>query len=321
MTARRPAAAAGWATVIGGGATVIATVAGRRAQRLGEAAVAAQAIVPWSALASWPVAAIAALGRRPRNVLAMAGAAVGTAGVVIAARMAGQPAPNRRSTGADGETLSIAHVNLLYLNDVLDLGVAVLRGLRADVLTFSEYTPAHAEVLAPALAEHYPYRIERAGPYAHGMALWSRFPVADLRATALTHERITADVTAPAGTVRVMVVHTISPPNKVAEWRAEMALLAAEAQATDRPAVMIGDFNASWNHPDLRAIAAGGWRSAHRDRGRGLSPSWPADRWYPAFMRIDHALVSGRVNVVDVMDFTLPGSDHRGLVVTLSPAQ
>jgi endonuclease/exonuclease/phosphatase (EEP) superfamily protein YafD len=198
----------------------------------------------------------------------------------------------------------------------------VLRNLDADVLTFCEYTPAHADILVAGLAERYPHRIDRPGPVAHGSALWSRFPLTEVCARPLQHERITADVTTPHGfTVRVLVVHPVSPPTKVGTWRAELALLAAESPPADRPAVMIGDFNASWNHPELRAIVASGWRSAHRDWGRGLSPSWPADRWYPPFVRIDHALVNDQVSVVAIEDFGLPGSDHRGLVVTVAPAR
>ena len=65
------------------------------------------------------------------------------------------------------------------------------------------------------------------------------------------------------------------------------------------PAVMTGDFNASWWHPELRGVMrAGGWRDAHQVVGRGLSCSWPTEQWHPAFrahppfVRLDHALVN-----------------------------
>ncbi|MDQ3468790.1 MAG: endonuclease/exonuclease/phosphatase family protein [Actinomycetota bacterium] len=344
MTPRR-VAAVGWAIVLGGGGSVAITVAGRRARFLGQAAVAAQALVPWSALAAWPVVVATTLGSPRRTPLGTTGTIVGAAGLVIAARTAGRPriaasstadrvvrgrlarsgtpARNELAAAASStEALSIANVNLLYLNAKMARGVPVLRKLDADVLTFCEYTPAHADDLVAGLAERYPHRIDRPGPVAHGTALWSRFPLTEVYARPLQHERITADVTTPHGfTVRVLVVHTVSPPTKVGPWRAELALLAAESPPADRPAVMIGDFNASWNHPELRAIVASGWRSAHRDWGRGLSPSWPADRWYPPFVRIDHALVNDQVSVVAIEDFGLPGSDHRGLVVTVAPAR
>lgn len=309
--------AAGWAVVLGGGAGALATAAGRRARRLGLPAVIAQAIVPWSALAAWPVIAIAALGGRRRHGLVATGAAVGAAGIAIAVRTAGSATPSVRPDG--GQALSIVHANLLYRNTRLARSVPMLRELPADVLAFVEYTPAHAAVLAAGLGDLYPYRLDHADPGAHGIALWSRHPMREVPAVALGHERVTGDVTMRDGrTIRILAVHPISPPHTVGRWRTELAVLAREPPPIDRPAVMIGDFNASWNHPELRAVMATGWRSAHRDRGRGLSASWPNHRIVPPFVRLDHALVNDHLSVVAVDDFTVAGSDHRGLIVTVS---
>jgi hypothetical protein len=38
-------------------------------------------------------------------------------------------------------------------------------------------------------------------------------------------------------------------------------------------------------------------------------------------VRLDHALTAGGLVSTDVDDFHVPGSDHRGLVVTVAPAR
>ena len=85
------------------------------------------------------------------------------------------------------------------------------------------------------------------------------------------------------------------------------------------PAIMTGDFNAAWWHPELRRLMrAGGWRDAHQVVGHGLSCSWPTDRWHPAFkvhppfVRLDHALVNDGLASSAPTDFHVPGSDHLG---------
>ncbi len=91
--------------------------------------------------------------------------------------------------------------------------------------------------------------------------------------------------------------------------------------APTRPAVMTGDFNAAWWHPEFRAILANGWRDVHHTVGRGLSGSWPVDRLLtPRFIRLDHALVNDGLVVGHVADVDIPGSDHLGLLVSVSRA-
>lgn len=290
----------------------------------------AQSLLPWATVPAAPIAIAAAIARR----WALAGAALATtaAGVWFAAHMAGRR-PRRRlrrtssgGTEPTGETdaVSIAHVNLLFVNERLGADVAVLAALDVDVVTFSEYTAEHAATLhASELAERYPFRIERPAPAASGSALWSRRPICQAPAPRLSHEVVAADVSFPGphgAVLRIVVVHPSSPVHNFRVWCHDLAVLAAERPDPPSPAVMLGDFNAGWNHPELRDIVARGWRSAHRERGVGLSASWPADRLLPAFVRIDHALVAGPVVVADVDDFVLPGSDHKGLVVSVAPA-
>ena len=289
----------------------------------GRWATAARALMPWSALSAVPLAVGAALTRR--RPLATAAGAVGAAAVAMAAPMVvprRQPLPDPAAA-----PLRITHTNLLYINRRVAAVPDVLRALDADVLTFSELTPTHVRRLhRSSLADAYPHQIELAGSAASGTGLWSRHPITMRPGTSTTHHTVVVDVHAPGGDVRVIVIHTQSPIEHHRVWVADLDRLAEVA--TDGPAVMTGDFNASWWHPEMRRLMrAGRWRDAHQVVGRGLSCSWPTDQWHPAFrwhppfVRIDHALVNEGMHVLDARSFHVPGSDHLGLVVTVQRAR
>ncbi|MBG7605787.1 MAG: endonuclease/exonuclease/phosphatase family protein, partial [Actinobacteria bacterium] len=60
---------------------------------------------------------------------------------------------------------------------------------------------------------------------------------------------------------------------------------------------------------------------AHIAAGRGFSASWPTGSLIPPFVRLDHALTTAGLVSTDVNDFDIPGSDHRGFVVTVAPTR
>ena len=155
--------------------------------------------------------------------------------------------------------------------------------------------------------------------------MWSRYPLTPRSTIRTKHHTVVVDVHAPGRSLRVIVIHTQSPTVHHGDWLADLEKLATVT--VDGPTVMTGDFNASWWHPEFRAVLGTTWRDAHVAVGRGLSCSWPTDqwhaifRWHPPFVRLDHALVSDEVALLDVMDLDVPGSDHLGLVVTVAPAR
>ena len=281
-----------------------------------------RALMPWATVPALPLALIAAAtGRR---ALAAASGAVAVAGAAMA-----QPLTVRRPqppVAAGVPPFTVLHANLLYDNvHMWDVGPA-LRPLGVDIATFSEYTPSHASILRHSgLAEDYPYRVERPSPHASGTALWSRYPVVERPTTRTRNHTIVADVALPGGDVRIVVIHTQSPIDHHRQWTRDLQRLAALSVTS--PALMTGDFNASWWHPEFRELLHRGWRDAHRELGRGLSCSWPTDQWRPAsrfhppFVRLDHALVDDGLVVLEVADVDVPGSDHRGIVVTATRAE
>lgn len=285
----------------------------------GRVATVSRALMPWAGLTGLPLALVA--GRHGHRRAATAGAltAVCTAAMCV-------PLMRRRRrvpSPATGPTLTILHANLLYTNRHVDAVWPRIEPLGVDVVTFSEYTPHHARILHDsAPSSGYPYRVEIPARRGAGTALWSRYPITTQPTTDTTHHTVVADVHGPGGTVRVLVVHTQSPLVHHDGWLDDLAKLGA--LHVDEPAVMTGDFNASWWHPELRRILADGWRDAHVATGRGLSCSWPTERWHrlfkwhPPFVRLDHALLSDDLDLVAVTDVDVPGSDHLGLVVRVA---
>ncbi len=92
----------------------------------------------------------------------------------------------------------------------------------------------------------------------------------------------------------------------------------ANWSARPGPLVVAGDFNATMQHPRLRAFAKhAGLTEAHQAVGRGLVTTWPLHRRaVPPFMRLDHVFTRG-LAVAGAGEFSIPGSDHRGTVADL----
>jgi endonuclease/exonuclease/phosphatase (EEP) superfamily protein YafD len=279
----------------------------------GRLATVARSLTPWAAIPALPLAFLARKhGRRGSAGAAGAVAAIAavSSGPLLVRRRQRRPATGARS-------LSIIHANLLFHNIRMADVAKVLERFDADVLTFSEYTPHHARILRAApVAAAYPHRIEMPAALASGTALWSRHPVRPGDPPATRHHTVVGDVAGPSATVRVVVVHTQSPVVHHGQWSDDLTVLAR--LAPDRPAVMTGDFNAAWWHPEFRQVLASGWRDVHQVVGRGLSASWPVDRGItPPFIRLDHALVNDGLVVERVTDLDIPGSDHRGLLISV----
>ena len=122
---------------------------------------------------------------------------------------------------------------------------------------------------------------------------------------------------ATATTVRRLVTEASSA---TADGGAQVVRFAAEVGRTvSGPTLLIGDFNASYWHPDFRSALDAGFVSAHTATGAGFSTSWPTTWPIPAFVRLDHALTAGGLVATDVEDFDVAGSDHLGMIVTVAP--
>jgi len=278
-----------------------------------------QSLTPYLAMTLVPVVLVA-LWRRQLILVATA-CAIGFGVAVLATPLAfpeSQPPAAANSTG-----LSVAALNLWYENPDIGAVADVLAEVDVDVIVFSEFTLEHQAALeASPLVGEYPYRSERTRRGAAGIGVWSRFPIAERSDLASYNSSIDLTVAGPDGAVRIVAMHMPTPIIDFDAWRADLATAAEIGRTTDEPTLLIGDLNATYWHPDFRRLLDAGFVDANAAAGSGFSTSWPTNKWFtPPFVRLDHALTTGGLVSSDVYDLDVPGSDHRGLVVTVAPAR
>lgn len=194
---------------------------------------------------------------------------------------------------------------------------------RVDVLTVDELTPAAVAGLAAAgIARELPYRL--VAPYSGGAGtgIWSRYPIADpIRDDTFSFAVLAGRIAIPrARSVQVYAVHLLPPwPYPPGTWRREMArlrgVLAAAARGSG-PVILGGDLNSTLDNARLRRLVAAGYRDAAEQSGAGFAPTYPADRFFPPVLTLDHVLIHD-ARASSVISVRLPGSDHRGLLARL----
>jgi endonuclease/exonuclease/phosphatase (EEP) superfamily protein YafD len=202
--------------------------------------------------------------------------------------------------------------------------VAAVRTGHVDVLMLEELTPEESHALERAgLAELLPHAAQVTGYNAYGTGLFSRYPLED------THSRrdfgfgfVTARVAIPgvaaAPTAVALHMYGPVPGSQTARWVHDLDHLPSVLRGlpADAPVLVGGDFNATRDVAQFRRLLQGGYADAADQAGAGFTPTYPANRFFPPLLAIDHVLTRGAVaRSVDTID--LPGSDHRGLLVTV----
>lgn len=244
---------------------------------------------------------------------------------------------NRRRPGA-GTRLSIATYNMLWVNEDLDSIVEAIRGLDVDLVGLQELSPGHEAAIAERLAEEYPYQLFRPGPRASGLALISRLPVAE-SGDAIDDPHwlgapLIAEVRVGEHDIGVVVFHAASVlvPSLARERQARK--LVDYAAALARPAVLLGDFNATSVSPAYRILAqalqdvwlTGGWGLGHTFPGAswqpmpgGVRPPLPR-RLIPSWLvRIDFIFVTAHWHTRRARTGRHEGSsDHRPVIAELT---
>ena len=279
-----------------------------------------QALTPWLLVVGAALIGVPAAFTR-RRALALAVCPALITGVVLAAPIVNHPTPP--STTGDEPTLSIFFANALFSNRTPAAAATAIEAAHADVLVMAEFTPELRAELDTAVGATYPYRVERPAPApsSNGIALWSTVPF-ESGSVIDVARRPTADVRFSLGgvPVRILGVHTAPPTHDAGYWGEQLDAIGVTADGTDVRTVVIGDFNGSRWHPSFRSLLDRGFTDAHEALGEGWSVSWPTDEgWFPPpFVRLDHALYRHGLSPLGIRDITVPGSDHRGFVVTFA---
>jgi endonuclease/exonuclease/phosphatase (EEP) superfamily protein YafD len=244
------------------------------------------------------------------------------------ARRAGQQTASalQQLPGSGQGPLTLRVLTLNVLGGSADPAAVVRAAERhqVDVLVVQELTPGMVHRLADAgLDTLLPYRHLGPRPGPHGTGLWARWPLAPLPPVpGLVAVAPRARIQPTDGwPVTVTGVHPRPPVGRnVRRWQQELAAIRSALVDTDGQQVVAGDFNASRDHRPFRDLLAAGFLDCGDVARRRPWPgfTWPAGRWIPCTMRLDHVLVSRDGAAVRASRvIRVPGTDHRGVLAVI----
>jgi endonuclease/exonuclease/phosphatase (EEP) superfamily protein YafD len=286
--------------------------------------------VAWSPLVlvqsvSWlaaPVSLLAAAGLLLARGTAARTALAGACGLVLVVQGFIWAPWLTAQEARPGRDLTVMAVNVYRQRaDMAAIG-RVVRQEGVDVLTLSEAQQATVDRLrAAGVTRRLPYAFP-AGPPPEGSLIRSRYPLSGLPDSTgpVTGETALRNPAARLPTRDGVVVRAVHPPPpvpwRIEGWRANLDDLSRWAEQEPGPLVLAGDFNASVDHPGMRALLGSGLRDAHEVVGAGRVRTWPNGRTVPPFVHLDHVLVRG-LDVESVRVVRIPGSDHDAVVAHL----
>jgi endonuclease/exonuclease/phosphatase family metal-dependent hydrolase len=195
---------------------------------------------------------------------------------------------------------------------------------KVDILALPELRPPGLEALeAAGIAAMFPYRALDVDWAGVGSAIFSRFPLqasGRMPDTAFYQSRGVVTIPGAAGGIQLTAIHIASPrPGNIPTWRQELRQLGQARQDLPGsvPAILLGDFNASYDHREFRDLLATGFTDAAQAVGKGMTPTWPAGSMVPAFVALDHVLVTAGIGIGSYATVAVPGTDHAGVVAEL----
>lgn len=123
--------------------------------------------------------------------------------------------------------------------------------------------------------------------------------------------------------IRFGSVHPFSPrPSNQGLWDRGLGSI-SQLREDDHTFVLMGDFNATWDHASFRYLLGGRFVDAGESAGEWFHMTYPANKrlfgWIPvpAAVEIDHIVHDRSVVVGDLDAVTVSGSDHKALLGTL----
>ncbi|MCW2761814.1 MAG: hypothetical protein JWR85_2015, partial [Marmoricola sp.] len=227
----------------------------------------------------------------------------------------------------DGGSAGRADLTVMTANLEFGRGdaVTVVRTVaseKVDVLVLEEVNPRALNSLRTAgLAELLPHQLGEARWDASGTMVFSRHPLDTPRPFRLGNTGLDVRVRAPQP-FRLLAVHAAQPVGWPKPWANDMrAVLQRSASTVDQgPTIVAGDFNATRDHEQLRAVLDTGLRDAAEQAGSGWQPTWPSryrEGWYRPVIAIDHVLTSHQYEAISTSTVEVARTDHLALVVQL----
>ncbi len=263
--------------------------------------------LPWLLVPAWLLLGIGIGARRRRLVV---GALVI---VIVHVSWTAAEIPWNRSlsaAAAEAPTLDVMSANVFRQNphpeDIFDEVVAA----QPDVVILVEMEEfARARLRVHPLSAQ--YRYTWSPPRQPDVIMLSRLPFVETGQLKLTRELPWVRVDVGGVAVTVLGVHTVNATKSTTRWERDLAAIDDWSESVSGPLVMAGDFNATTQHRQFRALLDNGTEDAHLEQGAGWGATWPARSLVGPFLRIDHILVRGDAETVRFWRGIGKGSDHR----------
>lgn len=234
--------------------------------------------------------------------------------VQILPRAVSQDQPETR-----GEVVTLMTANLLAGSAATDGIERIVAENDVDVLALQEIDPEAFAILEDrGLSKQLPYVVNVVREEVAGSVLMSRWPMRERRSKRNPLYFPWPEAIVPRAGLVVQSIHPFPPtrPKKTQIWQSDLeSLPAARPTPGNNLRVLMGDFNATLDHREFRALVDKDYRDAGRTTGNGLVPTWSAN----AVMKltIDHVLVDSRISVLSYKTYNLPRSDHDAVVVKI----
>lgn len=156
--------------------------------------------------------------------------------------------------------------------------------------------------------------------------LWSAAPMSERTGDLIPIEASSipaASIDFDGTLIRFGSVHPFSPrPSNQGLWDRGLGTI-SQLQDDDHTFVLMGDFNATWDHASFRYLLGGRFVDAGENAGEWFHMTYPANKrlfgWIPvpAAVEIDHIVHDRSMVVGDLDAVTVSGSDHNALLGTL----
>ena len=266
---------------------------------------AALALLPY--LAGFTlVLTLACLMLRRRRLALVSGALT----AVLVATLLPRLLPNEQPP-AHGQTVRLMALNLHFGRADAAEVVRKVRSHDVDVLCLLELTSrAVSDLRKAGLFEALPSATLRPAEGGGGAGIASSHALTSRPSSAKAGYAATVQLSGPSS-IDVVAVHTLTPLTSTTQWRENLAALPpASTRTAGRSRILAGDFNATLDHAGLRDVLDSGYVDAAAQRGKGLSPTWPNEDFFPPPVAIDHILVGTHTAVREYATFDIRGSDH-----------
>ena len=295
-------------------------------------AVQLVSFTPWLALPAAAAVVLALLGRS-RWLLLSAVALLGCQVFWLFPLDAARPAAASEADAAG----PVATVELKAMNINAEFGqadaasiVRLVKDNGIGLLTIQEHSQALEERLTAEGLDHVlSHKVSDPTDDGAGSAVYASYP---LELVGLLPDtpfrmptvRLTAAHGATAAVLEVTNVHALPPVGaRLDQWRSD---LQAVARLAERPGnrLLIGDFNATYDHSEFRELLAAGGPDGQglvdvgTASGFRLTPTWPMDGQLLPGIAIDHLVTTPQVASTGYQVQHVPGTDHAAVLATLA---